>query len=83
MRSVPGRTWIECSWLVAPGEDGSARARGAVEFWDVTNRQDWSACESVQRGLANPHFSPGPFAPNEDAVVDLVGTISRAYHRGD
>jgi Rieske 2Fe-2S family protein len=83
---APGRTWVECSWLVAPGPDGQespvSRARGAVDFWDVTNKQDWAACESVQRGLASPHFRPGPFAPNEDAVVDLVATISRAYQRG-
>jgi Rieske 2Fe-2S family protein len=80
---VPGRTWVECSWLVAPGADGTAPgADGAVEFWDITNRQDWAACESVQRGLASPHFAPGPFAPNEDAVAQLVATLGRAYHRG-
>jgi Rieske 2Fe-2S family protein len=79
----PGRTWIECSWLVVPGADGTApAARGAVDFWEVTNRQDWAACESVQRGLASPHFRPGPFAPNEDAVADLVATLSRAYRSG-
>jgi Rieske 2Fe-2S family protein len=79
----PGRTWVECSWLVAPGADGAVpEARGAVDFWDVTNRQDWAACESVQRGLTSPHFRPGPFAPNEDAVADLVGTIARAYRLG-
>ncbi len=79
----PGRTWIECSWLVAPNADGSApEIPGAVDFWDLTNKQDWGACESVQRGLASPHFKPGPFAPNEDAVADLVSTISRAYHVG-
>jgi len=76
----PGRTWVECSWLVAPGADGAVPdAAGAVEFWDVTNRQDWAACESVQRGLASPHFRPGPFAPREDAVADLVTRIGRAY----
>jgi Rieske 2Fe-2S family protein len=80
---APGRTWIECSWLVAPGSDGSVPdATGAVDFWEVTNRQDWAACESVQRGLASPHFSPGPFAPNEDAVADLVSTIGLAYQLG-
>ena len=80
---APGRTWVECSWLVAPGPDGSVpEARAAVDFWDVTNRQDWAACESVQRGLASPHFRPGPFAPNEDAVADLVATIGRAYRTG-
>ncbi len=80
---APGRTWIECSWLVAPGADGTApEASSAVDFWDLTNKQDWAACESVQRGLASPHFQPGPFAPNEDAVAHLVATISRAYHLG-
>ena len=79
----PGRTWIECSWLVAPAPDGTApNARGAVEFWDLTNKQDWAACESVQRGLASPHFRPGPFAPREDAVAHLVGAISEAYRLG-
>jgi Rieske 2Fe-2S family protein len=80
---APGRTWIECTWLVAPGPDGSVpEARGAVEFWDVTNRQDWAACESVQRGLASPHFQPGPFAPNEDAVAHLVAAVGDAYRSG-
>jgi Rieske 2Fe-2S family protein len=80
---APGRTWVECSWLVAPPSDGSAPAApAAVEFWDLTNRQDWAACESVQRGLASPHFRPGPFAPNEDAVAKLVSMIGRAYRSG-
>jgi len=80
---APDRTWIECSWLVAPGSDGSVPdALGAVNFWDMTNKQDWAACESVQRGLASPHFRPGPFAPNEDAVADLVARIERAYQSG-
>jgi Rieske 2Fe-2S family protein len=73
---APDRTWIECSWYVV--ENGPDAAR-AVEFWDLTNRQDWSACESVQRGLASPHFRPGPFAPNEDAVRHLVAMVSRGY----
>ncbi len=32
----------------------------AVEFWDTTNRQDWAACESVQRGLALTALQPRP-----------------------
>lgn len=76
---APGRTWIECSWYVTRDSTG---APGAVDFWDVTNRQDWAACESVQRGLASPHFAPGPFAPNEDAVAQLVATIGAAYEAG-
>lgn len=80
---APGSTWVECSWFVAPGQDGSVpQARGAVEFWDITNKQDWAACESVQRGLASPHFSPGPFAPKEDAVAEFVSRVGRAYEDG-
>ncbi|MGH8860616.1 MAG: aromatic ring-hydroxylating oxygenase subunit alpha [Jatrophihabitantaceae bacterium] len=76
---APYRTWVECSWLVLPGSSG---ARGAVDFWDITNRQDWAACESVQRGLTSPHFAPGPFGPTEFAVAQLVGMIGRAYRDG-
>ena len=80
---APDRTWVECSWLVLAGPDGTVpSATAAVDFWDITNRQDWNACESVQRGLASPHFVPGPFAPNEDAVAQLVELVGRAYVDG-
>jgi Rieske 2Fe-2S family protein len=75
------RTIIECSWAFAP--EALARpgfAPGyAVEFWDITNRQDWSACESVQRGLTSPHARPGPLSPDEDAVYMFVTQVARAY----
>ena len=77
---APGRTWIECSWYLVPNEDGTVPdPTYAVEFWDLTNRQDWAACESVQRGLESPHYAPGPFSPSEDAVERFVALISRAY----
>jgi Rieske 2Fe-2S family protein len=72
---APGRTFIECSWYVPDGVD----AGYAASFWDVTNREDWAACESVQRGLSSPHFRPGPFAPNEDAVHRFASMVARAY----
>jgi Rieske 2Fe-2S family protein len=73
---APDRTRVTCSWYVP---EGVADASYAVEFWDRTNRQDWAACESVQRGLTSPHFRPGPFAPNEDAVHRWVRIVGRAY----
>ncbi len=75
------RTIIECSWAFAPeatqrpGFDPSY----AVDFWDLTNRQDWAACESVQRGLSSPHAVPGPLNPAEDAVYQFVTMIARGY----
>ncbi|MFN8169062.1 MAG: aromatic ring-hydroxylating dioxygenase subunit alpha [Candidatus Nanopelagicales bacterium] len=73
---APDRTWIECSWYF-PGEDIDPTY--AEEFWDLTNSQDWRACELVQRGLTSPHFAPGPFSPSEDAVHQWVQMIGRGY----
>jgi Rieske 2Fe-2S family protein len=75
------RTRIECSWAFAPeavqqpGFDPSY----AIDFWDLTNRQDWTACESVQRGLASPHAVPGPLSSQEDAVYQYVTMVARGY----
>jgi Rieske 2Fe-2S family protein len=73
---APGRTWVECSWFFPAGVTDTAYA---VDFWDVTNREDWAACESVQRGLANPHFRPGPLATREDAVYQWVSLVAKLY----
>lgn len=51
----------------------------AVDFWDLTNRQDWAACESVQRGMRSPRYRPGPLAPVEDAVYRFVTQLARRY----
>jgi Rieske 2Fe-2S family protein len=75
------RTHVECTWAFPaevaerPGFDPSY----AVDFWDLTNRQDWAACESVQRGLSSPHAVPGPMAPEETGVYDFVTRMARAY----
>ena len=75
------RTRIECSWAFAPEatrRDGFDPSY-AVDFWDLTNRQDWAACESVQRGLSSPHAMPGPLSPDEDAVYQYVTMVARGY----
>jgi Rieske 2Fe-2S family protein len=78
------RTHVECAWAFpkdvaeTPGFDPSY----AVDFWDLTNRQDWAACESVQRGLQSPHAKPGPLAPDEDGVYQFVSRVAKAYAGG-
>ena len=74
------RTAIECQWLFSP-EDGLDPAF-AVDFWDLTNRQDWAACESVQRGVASRGYRPGPFSTTEDAVAQFVRLVATAYIAG-
>ncbi|MER7249826.1 aromatic ring-hydroxylating dioxygenase subunit alpha [Kribbella sp. NPDC000426] len=73
---TPGLTAIECSWYFRPEVKDPSYA---VEFWDITNREDWAACESVQRGAESPHFRPGPLAPAEDAVYQWVTMLARGY----
>jgi Rieske 2Fe-2S family protein len=83
-RLVPqavGRTAVECQWLfapevaLAPGFDPSS----AVGLWDVTNREDWAAVESVQRGMYSPLYQPGLLAPQEDAVYEFIVRLAAAY----
>ena len=79
-----GRTRVVCEWLFAP-EAVTADAfdpSRAVRFWDLTNRQDWRACESVQRGMGSPGYRPGPLAPGEDAVYRFVALVAAGYLRG-
>ena len=75
------RTWVECAWLFPAGDadrDGFDPSY-AVDFWDLTTRQDWSACESEQRGLTDVHAQPGPLAPEEDGVAQFVSLVARGY----
>ena len=73
---APDRTFVECQWLFA---EAGADAAYAADFWDITNRQDWAAVESVQRGLASRHHTPGPLAPAENAIYDWVTMLARGY----
>ena len=79
------RTHVECAWAFprdVAGADGFDPSY-AVDFWDLTNRQDWAACESVQRGLSSPQARPGPLAPEEDGVYQFVTRVARAYRSAD
>ena len=78
------RTIVECQWLFAPEavEAPEFDPSYAVDFWDLTNRQDWAAVESVQRGLSHPAFLPGVLAEQESDVYRFVTMVARGY-RGE
>jgi Rieske 2Fe-2S family protein len=86
-RVVPievGRTRIECQWLFSPEDvarDGFDPAF-AVDFWDLVNRQDWAAIESVQRGMASRGHRQGPLSARESTVRDFDGIVARGYMTG-
>jgi Rieske 2Fe-2S family protein len=78
------RTVVECQWLFDP--DAARRddfdPSYAIDFWDITNRQDWAACEAVQRGVGSRGYRPGPFGADEDAVADFTCLLAHAYITG-
>lgn len=81
---APEATHVECQWLFAPEsfEQAGFDPGYAVEFWDITNRQDWQAVESVQRGVASRGYVPGTLTPREDAVYHFVTRVARGYLDG-
>jgi glycine betaine catabolism A len=81
---APDLTRIECQWLFPPEalEREGFDPGYAVEFWDLTNRQDWQACESVQRGVASRGYRQGPLAIEEDNVHQFQTMVAGGYLRG-
>ena len=63
----PEQTLIVCDWLFHP--DAFARKdftpEDAIEFWDMTNKQDWHVCELSQQGIASRAYQPGPYSSRE------------------
>ena len=73
-RALPiarGHTRVVCEWffhpdaIAAPGFDPMP----AVEFWDITNRQDWELCENAHRGVVSNAWEPGPYSELESQLA--------------
>ncbi|MGH2698443.1 MAG: aromatic ring-hydroxylating oxygenase subunit alpha [Actinomycetota bacterium] len=82
---APGRTFVECQWLFPPESNDRADfdSAFAADFWDVTNRQDWNACEAVQRGSAGPGYRQGPFSEQEVQVYEFDLMVAQGYLTGE
>jgi glycine betaine catabolism A len=61
------RTLVESEWMFSPANRGNAtfNPKDAIEFWDITNRQDWAICEQSQLGIQSSRYAPGPYSPRE------------------
>ena len=71
------RTNVVCEWLFAEDELNrhAPDVRDVVEFWDLTNRQDWHVNELTQAGISSRAYSPGPYAFQEG----LLHAFDRHY----
>ena len=67
---APHRTRLTCEWLFAPEELAKPGfdAKDVLEFWDLTNRQDWHVCELSQQGISSSAYVPGPYSSREDLL---------------
>jgi Rieske 2Fe-2S family protein len=71
------RTLVSCEWLFEPDTMAASGfdPSDAVDFWDMTNRQDWRVCELSQLGIASRAYLPGPFGNQEG----LLESFDRNY----
>jgi Rieske 2Fe-2S family protein len=81
---APDRTVNICEWhfhpdtLAKPGFTAS----DAIEFWDMTNRQDWYVCELSQAGIASRAYTPGPYSNREDLLYAFDRMIVELHGKG-
>jgi glycine betaine catabolism A len=64
------RTEIVCEWHFHPTEMAKSdfHANDAVEFWDITNREDWGISELSQLGIQSREYRPGPYSERESLL---------------
>lgn len=64
------RTFVESEWFFSPQQTSAEGfdPSDAIDFWDLTNRQDWALCESAQQGLRSDRHLPGRYQSGEDCT---------------
>lgn len=64
------RTRLTCEFLFAPEELAKPGfdIADVIEFWDMTNKQDWHVCELSQQGISSRGYQPGPYSNREDLL---------------
>jgi Rieske 2Fe-2S family protein len=63
----PDRTTLVGEWHFHPDEIAKPDFvyEDAIEFWDVTNREDWAISERSQQGISSRGYTPGPYSSRE------------------
>ena len=70
---APDRTDVVCEWHFHP--DAIARTdfdpSGAIDFWELTNQQDWELSDRAQEGISTFGYQPGPYSNREELLLGL------------
>jgi Rieske 2Fe-2S family protein len=74
------RTEIVCEWHFQPSELArpDAQIDDAVEFWDLTNREDWWIAEQSQAGINSRAYQPGPYSEREELLWNFDEIVRRS-----
>ena len=62
---------VECSWLFEKNviKSSEHKLQEAVDFWDLTNKQDWHISELSQLGIQSKKYYPSPYSGQESLLA--------------
>lgn len=81
-RSVD-HTEVVCEWHFHPDEirKPGFNPQDAVEFWEITNRQDWALSDLAQQGISSKGYQPGPYSNREELLWALDRFVLERVNR--
>jgi Rieske 2Fe-2S family protein len=64
----PNRSTVNCDLYVEADQLDAVDIGGAVEFWDITNREDYHVVEMQQQGTRSRSWTAGRYSNQEASV---------------
>jgi phenylpropionate dioxygenase-like ring-hydroxylating dioxygenase large terminal subunit len=64
----PNRSTVHCDLYVESDQLDAVDISGAVEFWDITNREDYHVVEMQQQGTRSRSWTAGRYSNQEASV---------------
>lgn len=76
---APDRTELVGEWHFHPAEIARPDFvfQDAIDFWEVTNQEDWHVSELSQAGISSRAYQPGPYSKRELLLWDFDQVVSR------
>lgn len=76
---TPARTELIAEWHFHPDEIARPdfEAQDAIDFWEVTNREDWHVSELSQAGISSRAYQPGPYSKRELLLWDFDQVVMK------
>jgi len=78
---APDKTLVACEWFFEPASMAKPDfdPSDAVDFWDLTNRQDWQVCEWQQTGTRSRAYTAGRYTGMEAGVHSFDLHVADRY----